>query len=337
VTFRIAGCITIPCLLSALCILGASTLGRALPNTVIAYNVAGQLLENNRIEVLDYERGIAVSIISYGQDFAWSPDGAALAFAGRLQPDDDVDIFLLDIDIGQRTQLTDNDYYDYLPTWSPDGTQLVYLSHGGSLAQMIFLNMRTGERKPFAAVGTDRLVWSPDGAFLVFNSAYHDFPSIFRMGTQTGDVSLLTPGFSLSGDPSWSPDSQQIVFSASQNNLSGAFIMDVNGLNVRRITPAEMAASSPQWSPDGTRILFVGGSITTGLYSLILSTGHLSAVIETPNITSAPVWSPDSRRILYTRRDAKRTSQIFIVDADGSNNRQLTFGGAPRLNPAWRP
>jgi TolB protein len=324
--------------LGTLVSLGAQALGRALPNTVITYNMAGRRLENNRIEVLDYARGITVSLVRYGQDFAWSPDGRVMAFAGRLQPEDDVEIFLLNINSGERTPLTNNDYYDYLPTWSPDGTQLVYLSRGGSsFSQMTFVNLRTGDRRSFAAVGTDRLVWSPDGWYLVFNSAYHSFPSVFRMGTQTGDVSLLTPGLQNSSDPSWSPDSGQIAFTASENNIMGTYIMDANGLNAHRVTPAEMAASSPQWSPDGTRILFVGGSTTTGLYILVLNTGQLSAVIETPDITSAPVWSPDSRHILYMRRDAARTSQIFMVDADGSNNRQITFGGTPKLNPAWKP
>jgi TolB protein len=319
--------------LTAFGVLVALILGSAFPNTVIAYRVAGRW-----IDALDYARGITVSIIPYGQDFAWSPDGATLAFAGRLQPKDDVEIFLLDINSGQRTQLTDNDYYDYLPTWSPDGTQLVYLSRGGTrFSQMTFVNLRTGDRRPFDAVGTDRLVWSPDGRFLLFNSAYHSFPSVFRMETETGDVSLLTPGLPNSSDPSWSPDSEQIAFTASENNIMGTYIMDANGLNARRVTPAAMSATWPQWSPDGSRILFAAGSAPTGLYVLTLNSGQVSTVIETSNITSPPAWSPDAGRILYTQKDANGTSQIYMVDADGSNDRQLTFGGTPKLNPAWRP
>jgi TolB protein len=337
-SFRIIGFTTILCLLLALCILSALVLGRALPNTLVTYSVRSRSA-SIELYLLDYTRGIQRRIADDSEGFAWSPDGRLLAYSAMRPAGDGVDIVLRDIDSGRQIPLSDDTFFDFLPTWSPDGRLLAYLStRDNNRVQMLVVDVQTGQRKSFPAVGTDRLVWSPDGRFLLFNGVYHEFPSIFRIGAQSGAISLLTPSLPLSQNPGWSPDSQQIAFIASQNRGYGLYIMAANGLYARQITPQDIAASWPMWSPDGTRILFVSiGGAKPGLYTITPDGKDLLRIIENPFIASQPVWSPDSRRILYAVRVGQDTNQLFMVDADGTHNQQLTTGNGFRLAFGWRP
>jgi TolB protein len=338
VHLRFIGSSIIVLLLSALCILGALALGRTLPDRAVAY-AARSGSDSVGLYLLDTTRGIQRRIVDNSEGFAWSPDGRLLAYLGMRPAGDGVDIFVLDIEGGQRSRVSDDTFFDFLPTWSPDGTQLAYLStRDSNQVHMIVADMRTGQYKSLAALSTDRLVWSPDGGTLLFNGVYHEFPSIFRLSVQTGDISLLTPSFPLSQNATWSPDGQQIAFIASQNRGYGLYVMAASGLYAQQISPPDIAASWPAWSPDGTRILFVSiGGSTPGLYTIATDGKDLRRVVDNPFIASQPVWSPDSQHILYAARVGQDTNRLFMVDADGTHNRPLTREDGFVLAFAWRP
>ncbi|MDX1520205.1 MAG: DPP IV N-terminal domain-containing protein, partial [Anaerolineae bacterium] len=52
-------------------------------------------------------------------DPAYSPDGTRLAYASRR--DRNWDVYVLDLQTGRETRLTDSPHYDGAPSWSPDG------------------------------------------------------------------------------------------------------------------------------------------------------------------------------------------------------------------------
>jgi len=59
-------------------------------------------------------------------------------------------------------------------------------------------------------------------------------------------------------------------------------------------------------------------------------------LIEHPRSDEAPVWSPDSRMLAFTSGRRGRM-EIFIVDLNGENLRQITQGPGNNTNPAWGP
>ena len=111
-------------------------------------------------------------------------------------------------------QVTRFDRPDVVPSWSPDGTHLVFLSIRPEGLQLYVVDRDGGEPRLLV---DERFVtgpaWSPDGAWIAFRS----FPSgefrIRRVRAEGGESEPLTRGPS-QGAPSWSPDGKRIFFGA---------------------------------------------------------------------------------------------------------------------------
>ena len=83
------------------------------------------------IYIMDSDGQNLIKLIKGGLDPAWSPDGVKIAMT--YGKGDGIDIFIMDTDGGNQTQLTQLGW-NYHPAWSPDGTRIAYvtsLRHGG--------------------------------------------------------------------------------------------------------------------------------------------------------------------------------------------------------------
>jgi len=188
---------------------------------------------------------------------------------------------------------------------------------------------------------------------------------IYTMKANGTDVKQLTH-FGPDGgaaDPAWSPDGQRIVFA----NYTGAttlgpylYVMDTDGGNMRplkrmqRESPKALIGSAPAWSPDGTKIAYQvctncerGGEdyeiVVVDAAGETYDPNQVHAVTDHPASDTNPAWSPDGSRIAfvsdrdYVEADTMRyRTDLYIVDADGSNLTRLTqTGNATR--PTWNP
>ncbi len=105
-------------------------------------------------------------------------------------------------------------------------------------------------------------------------------------------------------------------------------------MKVRRV-------SDPQISPDGRTLAFVIGDVDMNanrvinqIYSIQTSSPNSVPKQLTTGTTSssAPRWSPDGRKIAYTTG-----GQIWTMDADGGDKRQVTRISSGAANPVWSP
>ena len=144
--------------------------------------------------------------------------------------------------------------------------------------------------------------------------------------------------------PSWSPDGKRIAFSSKRDGgvTSEIYVMDADGKNPQRLTNNGHDDSSPSWSPDGERIVF---SSVGEIYVMDADGGNQQKLSQDDQKDYSPSWSSDGKRIVFSSereghfRDdhGNITSEIYVMDADGGNQRRLTENRDEDYSPSWSP
>jgi TolB protein len=209
--------------------------------------------------------------VTDGQEPAWSPDGSKIAFRSESS-----DIYVIDADRTDLTQLTNNPAGDGSPAWSPDGTKIAFTSGRDGNGEIYVMNAdgTNQTRLTNNPAADDRPDWSPDGTKIAFVSMRDGNEEIYSMNADgTGAIDLTNdPGYQTM--PSWSPDGSRIAFmrrpSASAGGWLGQlYVMGHDGSGQSRITSDAAAYSEPVWSPNGEKIAaWRSADFTDPLYSI---------------------------------------------------------------------
>ncbi|MDX2343049.1 MAG: hypothetical protein QNL12_04635, partial [Acidimicrobiia bacterium] len=147
----------------------------------------------------------------------------------------------------------------------------------------------------------------------------------------------LTNNTEFDRSPMWSPDGTQIAFSRGPGmGPDNLFVMDSDGENQINLTSGVGTVNTVlDWSPDGTRILFGSnrGGGNVDLWVIRPDGSDPQQLTATPAFEEVSAsWSPDGSSIVY-----ERASSIWLMDADGSNQRSLLARAESDGDPAWSP
>ena len=181
---------------------------------------------------------------------------------------------------------------------------------------------------------------SPDGTKVAFNSIRDGNLEIYVMDADGGNPVNLTRDGAYDQAPAWSPDGQRIAFERSGGGGRGPqiFVMNADGSGVERLTHEPQASwgRSPAWSPDGSSIAYDGDD---GISIMDPAGGGMRLVSPEGQFVGQPSWSPDGAWIAYVALDPDDfdISHLWVMAADGSGARQLTFGEAWEETPTWSP
>jgi dipeptidyl aminopeptidase/acylaminoacyl peptidase len=187
---------------------------------------------------------------SDGDEFAFSPDGKALAFTAPPLPtrtqawSTNHDLWLVDLATGQRRQLTTNPAADGSPHFSPDGKYLAYhaQTRPGFEAdrwQLMLLDLATGKTRNLTDaldLSAEEISWAPDGRHLYFNTMEQAAHSLWQVDPATGRCERLVAGGSPTG-LSLSGDGRTGVYALSGFNLPPELMLWQPGSHAaRRLT-----------------------------------------------------------------------------------------------------
>jgi hypothetical protein len=154
-----------------------------------------------------------------------------------------------------------------------------------------------------------------------------------------------TGGFWEDSHPDWSPDGQQILFDSKrhEDRIARIFLVNADGSDERDL---RLAGEQPGWAPDGQRFVYRGCDLTgnrCGLwlaYAAPVNPWEIGANMIGPLVqddqAAHPDWSPVSDQIVY-QSPAGGSWDLYVVNADGTEPRQLTNDPAIEGLPAWSP
>lgn len=184
---------------------------------------------------------------------------------------------------------------------------------------------------------------SDDGSKIVFTRKDRGVWEIFTIGFDGNGLEKVTnfreskkrPGWGAYA--SWSPDGKQIVYSIrfQGGNGSEIYLMDANGQNTKQLTDNNYTDNSPDFSPDGKYIAYnsLANGTTRETILLDVKSGERKGL---GNVASGfgLQWSPDGKQIAYSGTIGSK-SDIFIMNADGSNQKRLTSAPGFEISPCW--
>ena len=218
---------------------------------------------------------------------AWSPDGTRIAFSGCNQFGIS-NLYLVNSDGSNATQLTNGAIGDVFPNWAPDGTRLTftYGECSGSDQQIPEIFTMDIASKVRAQLTNNNIVdatsaWSPNGGSIAFargntaDCSGSDFlGDIYTITPQGTNETRLTNANALSYLPVYSPNGLQIAFVRETDDpmhntfVRNIYVMNADGTNQIKITPDSLDAVKPTWSPDGSKIAF-SADFHSGTFSAI--------------------------------------------------------------------
>ncbi len=251
------------------------------------------------------------------------------------------EIFVCDYDGANPRTVTANGGLNKFPEWSPDNSRLAFVTKLPAASRWeIWLQELKGGRDvlPTTSSYASSPALSPDGRRVAFSARTDEAidSDIYVMGTDGSGRRNLTNHSGIDTAPTWNPSGQQIAFISDRSGGPQVWVMDADGSNVRRLVTEGGHCDSPDWSPDGRMVTYswqAPGQWKHDVYIVEVATGKIFQITVGGASNESPHWSPDGRHIVFqsTRSGSK---QIFVMNADGKNVRQVTAYGINE-SPSW--
>ena len=162
---------------------------------------------------------------------------------------------------------------------------------------------------------------------------------IFTAPVEEGDLKRITDGAARDRSMQYSPDGKWLAYVSDQSGREELWIASIDGAApAQQLTDIDALKQGYNWSPDSKEIAFA--SSDDKLRKLTVATKQLVELDSSRyGGFGLPVWSPDGKWIAYSKADASRTSDIFMIAASGEDKtpHKVTFDSNNDANPRFAP
>jgi Tol biopolymer transport system component/serine/threonine protein kinase len=266
-------------------------------------------------------------------------------------------LYLVNADGTDLTQLTIMERGACQPSWSPDGSQLVFISPCLGRADFLetiynesslyIINVDgSGLKQLTPAPGSDfEPAWSPDGTRIAFTSVRGGFRQIYSLDIDTLEITLLTNTTSAmeSSQPAWSPDGTKIAYLVKRVGTYQVWSMNEDGQEAVQLAHSgqELWDYLPSWTPDGRTVFF--NQRRPGAFRPWLMQIDYPSLDQEPRRMNfvTPIedvsFSPDGYWLVFEGMDSQGNREIYYMTVAGSGRTRLTNDPKIDFDPAWRP
>jgi eukaryotic-like serine/threonine-protein kinase len=243
------------------------------------------------------------------------------------------------------------------PSWSPDGKEIVYSTMFGNMlsrfslgGELWVVNLASREKRRLEA-GPDAVqpAWSPNGQRIAFwglrNGSKREIWTIPATGGTP--VSVTNDDFD-DVNPVWSPDGRWLYFTSNRNGRWGIWRLPID-------ETAGTPLGQPEWIPttsdnslefsiakNGQRMIYTSARKANQIFRIAFDTangqvrGEPLKVTQSERYIVTPDVSPNGEQIAYYSYGDPQFD-LYIVNKDGTNPRQLTNDSAKDRYPRWSP
>jgi Tol biopolymer transport system component/imidazolonepropionase-like amidohydrolase len=276
--------------------------------------------------------GVSTNVVKGIRCPVVSPDGKKVVFVALG------DIWLLTIGQPRPTKLTDDVYYETDPTWSPDGTKILFSSDQTGNMDLYTLELSTNKITQITKTDEDENQgsWLANGSKIAFlrqglRNTIGVGAMLQIMDLTTGETKAVHRPMFLPGQPSWSPNGKFVMMAALdaysskyREGVSKFLLVNAESGKAQSLTtpfPYQTMAmryrNGPIWSPDGKKLAYVKDAL---LWVIDVTedgqfVGKPRAI--TSELAEAPTWTGDSKSIVYIATDHLR--KVNLADTSKIN------------------
>jgi len=287
---------------------------------------------------------------------SWSSDGREIvcSTAGRDEPTTRTTVpsalWIANVETGDKRFLCENDAMQ--PSWSPNGDRIAFwfMPPSAGRSDIATISRSGGEIEVVTKDGSTNWnpVWSPDGKFLYFASDRSGNMGFWRVaideksGKVLGEAEAVSTPANFNRHLSFSANGRRMIYvqTDQQSNIQG-LNFNANTEKVSEpfwITRGDRHIVRPELSPDGTRFVMRVSRRTQDDIIVVSRDGtQWRDLTNDKSFDRYPRWSPDGKKIAFTSDRCGRY-EIWILDADATNLRQVTFETPGDTSfPIWSP
>jgi eukaryotic-like serine/threonine-protein kinase len=282
---------------------------------------------------------------------AFSPDGDSIAFHSSREGSG---IFLVDSNGQNIRKLTAGGHN---PAWSPDGREIAfaedrvfdYEGRNHDHSRLFAVDVESGARRLITDSDAVQPNWSPRGHRVAFwglhKGAQRDIWTVAATG---GEPIAVTDDEAVDWNPVWSRDGRHLYFLSNRGgsmNLWRVAVDETTGSVTGQFEPATLPSVNSQhfsFSADGRALVYVEMNRRENTWQVAFDPVTLSVTGQPTPITrgvrrySNPEISPDEKSLVFVSQ-GEAQEDVFIIDRDGAQPRQLTNDHAQDRSPRWSP
>ena len=268
------------------------------------------------------------------------PADAKEAIVFSRQTDGYWQIWTMDPDGSHQRVVTSSKIDKRDPVWIQSGKGIAFRTNNGELFTVglngdkekeILTNFKS-INNPHYCETTGEVV------FVRFDPRTQDASNIWKTDLDGKKAVVLTRDSMLKYQPAFSVDGAKVAFvRADPKTLAHhIWLIDADGSHPRQLTHKTGFSTLPSFSPDGKRVTFTSNYQDGNyeIYILNVENLQITRVTHYPGLDTHSRFSRDGQKLVFVS-DRGGNQQVWVMDIDGKNAKQLTSGTEESINPSW--
>ena len=226
------------------------------------------------------------------------------------------------------------------PSWSPNGSQLAYVSFESRKPVVYVHDVDSGKRRLVANFKGSNSApsWSPDAKTLALTLSRDGGSQLYLLDANVSGTEprRLASSTAIDTEPTFTADGKTIYFVSDRGGSPQIYRLPVGGGMPERVTFSGNYNISPALSADGRWMAYI--SRINGAFKLHvmdLTTGQSSSITDS-SADENPSFSANSRLLLYATQQGGRES-LMTTTLDGKVKARLAGQGGDLREPDWGP